>query len=247
MASNEPAEKVYTIVDILSMIEGSRFAITFLDYAKRNLAIPDEIMIDKITGLLYYKDKNGDIQSIGGDRLPPDLDDRLITLEEGHLQLIRETKEYTDSVLARASIGNAYKTIRFEYTLHAEEDDTYVFKIPLATFVKDEDILLVSSNAILPSPSNEKLGYTVDDDRNITFKTPFKEGAEIYLLIIKNVPSSEFYDFDGSLLLANSVAEDKLSESVIEKINTLAIDVSRTVPPTFQNNRMWFELLDGGE
>lgn len=214
--SNPPTN----IIDLLSLIKGSRFAVTFLDYAKKELAINDEVMLDKLTGQFYYKDKNGTIRTAGGSKVPEQLEERLVKLEEGIDILARETKEYVDSVFSEASIGTSYKMVNFQYTISVTEVRS-TFKIPLQTFKKDRDFLLVTSNVTVPSPDNPTLGYTVDNDRNITFKTEFQPGDEIYLVIFKNVPVGSEDAFDGYYIKNGTIGTSKLDATLQRRLKLL--------------------------
>lgn len=223
MTENNPSATT-NIIDLLSLIKGSRFAVTFLDYAKKELAVNDEMLLDKITGKMYYKNKEGTIISVGADsNVPEDIEGRLITLEEAIIEAVRETREYVDSVFSEAVLGTSFRMVHFSYTIAVTENRS-TFKIPLESFKKDKDLLIVTSNSALPSPKNPTLGYVVDDNRNITFATEFEPGMEIYLLILKNVPVGAEDAFDGYYIKNGTISEEKLSPILRDKINNPVIE-----------------------
>lgn len=211
------------IVDLLSLIKGSRFAVTFLDYAKKEMAVNDEMLLDKLTGKMYYKNKEGTIIPVGADsNVPENIEERLISLEEAIVEAVRETREYVDSVFSEATLGTSFRMVHFSYTIAVTETRS-TFKIPLESFKKDRDLLIVTSNSALPSPKNPTLGYVVDDNRNITFATEFQPGMEIYLLILKNVPVGAEDAFDGYYIKNGTITEEKLAPILRDKINNPVI------------------------
>lgn len=214
-------ENPANIIDLLSLYQGSRFAVTFLDFAKRDIAVNDEVLIDKITATLYYKDKEGTIRPVNfGVNVPEDIEGRLISLEEAVIEAVRESKEYVDSIFSEASLGTSFKMVHFHRTIHVTETRS-TFKIPLDSYNKDRDLMIVTSNSAFPSPENPTLGYTVDDNNYITFVTEFNPGMEIYFLFLKNVPVGVEDAFDGYYIKDNTIAERKLDEALRKKINEI--------------------------
>lgn len=234
-----------TIKDLISSLKGGRFALTFLDYAKSEDAVEDELMIDKSDPAhnLYFKTKTGEIKKVGGDLLNQE---DLVEIQQSIDTVARESNEYSDQLVADYTTGGPLSLFRYEYTINVTVNNTTTAQIPLSTY-SSRDFVMVSTNTVIPSPSDGRLGYTISPTGLITFKTPFNVGSVIYIVVLKNIPVGEEGSVDAHILLDGSIDKNKLSSSVITQLDSAAssIPVSRTVPTgNVKNNMMWYEIID---
>lgn len=76
---------------------GNRFAVTFLEYKKVADAIPDELMLDKTTGKIYYKTPEGAIIDVIEKNAVEALQGELTSLRDTMNQMIEDVYEYIDN------------------------------------------------------------------------------------------------------------------------------------------------------
>ncbi len=79
------------------IIHGNRFANTFLDYANIAKAIPDEVLIDKTNGDLYYKLPDGTVVDIIKKTTIETINQELVALNKAIEDALIEAKAYTDN------------------------------------------------------------------------------------------------------------------------------------------------------
>ena len=233
-------------LDLANLLTGGRFAITLLDLANVDSAVEDELLVDKSdpTHPIYYKTKDGRVQRVGGDVL--NLED-LSRIESSITKTLQHAKEYTDEIASRGVGGDlgGISLFRYEYTIDIVRDNTSTVQIPLSTY-SSRDVVLVSTNTVVPSPTDKRLGYSINDQGLITFKTPLSAGSSVYIVVLKNIPIGPEGAVDAKVLLEGSVTADRLEPELQEKIESAAssIPVSST-PPTgdLKKNMLWYEVI----
>lgn len=229
----------------MTIANGKRFANTFLSLANLAYAIPDEVIIDKTNGRLYYKTPTGEVidifKNVAVDSTQ--ISKELETLNTAIINSLKESKEYTDQQILEngggSGGGGSTKTVYYRYFYKTLVDGETEITIPLSTF-DDEDLLIFSVNTTLPDE-----GYTVTGGKII-----FDEGLDINtgvsMLIIKNVPAGTEGSVSGNIFTDGTITEEKLDPALVSKINSgsggSSVVVSETEPTGLNVGAIWMEL-----
>lgn len=231
----------------MSITNGQRWASTFLSYDNVAHAIPDEVLINKENGRLYYKRLDGKVLDIFENFVIDGsaIEGSLIELREAIADGLTAAKQYTDERIQEGgggTGGGSTKTVYHRFLYTTLTDGETEVAIPLSTHDVDTDLLILSVNITLPDS-----GYTVTNDKII-----FDEGLDIntgiQMIIIKNVPIGDGGNVSGNMLSKGSITEDKLSPAVIGKLNGIvpgsgtSVIVSGDQPTDQPLGGLWLEV-----
>lgn len=85
------------------IVHGNRFANTFLNITNVANAIPDEVLIDKTNGNLYYKLPDGTVVDILKNNGVDTINAELVRLNQAIIDSLVEAKAYTDNKVIASS------------------------------------------------------------------------------------------------------------------------------------------------
>lgn len=208
----------------MSTFDGIRFANTFLDIKKQNMAVPDEMLIDKESGRLFYKNATGTIIDLF-EAFSVNIDNP--ELQSAFNEILRQAKEYADSVGSSSPGGGSasLRLVHYEYKIKIQAGQK-IINIPLSTFNKETDMLLFTTNTVMPDE-----GYTIEDS-TIVFDEALDEGTLVRLIIMKNVPvQSEEGFIDGNLIKPGVITLDMLHPDLIKYLGNIKPDEPLPEPP----------------
>ncbi|WP_042470678.1 pyocin knob domain-containing protein [Bacillus ndiopicus] len=135
---------------------------------------------------------------------------------EGLNAALQELEDLVNSIV---ETGVA-KLVHYPYTIQASSDGQSEIEIPLTTFDKDTDTVLLIKNSIVLYETKD---YSITD-KKITLVNPVGVASDtsFYMLILKNVPMGEEGGVSASVLTDGSIAKRKLEQALQDEIDSKA-------------------------
>lgn len=226
---------------------GKRFANTFLSIDNLAYAIPDEVLINKTNGHLYYKNLDGDVLDIFANIVidSSNISEELTSLNDAIADNLNIAKQYTDEQVQLSSGGTGFKTVYYRYYYETVVDGETEVKIPLSTHNTATDLLILTVNTTVPDEGDSESGYTVTNGK-ITFHEGLDKKTGVSMLILKNVPVGEDGAVDANMLMDGTIMESKLDPKLLEKINSASsrpmFIISEQEPTDQPDGSLWIEV-----
>ncbi len=131
--------------------------------------------------------------------------------------------EYVDSQIALITADGIPKLASYYYTITSKSDGQTIFSIPLETFDKNTDTLLVFQNTTFIGKHN----YTINDNNTFTLNVGVNKNTLIEILILKNVLIGPEGSINGNVLAVNSIPMDRIKDllSTLGNINDETLPV----------------------
>lgn len=211
-----------------------RFGQTFLSKDFVDYAVNDELLINKTTGRIFYKNIVGEVIDIF-DRYASNVSEARIDEIEAALARVLQT----------VSANGPAKTVHYKFLLISETEGQTDFEIPLVTFNKLTDFVILNINTTTPT---EGIDYSIVNQRTIRLNGSLAVGTPIFVVVFKDIPQLDGNgEFSGSILQNESIPMEKLAPDVQRKIATGGsgggqfMIVSETLPVTLPLGSMWIQ------
>lgn len=114
-------------------------------------------------------------------------------------------KAYTDQQIQLVTETGIPKLVTYPYVLTATEDGQTDFVIPLETFDKDTDTVMVVKNSTVLNA--ERFSVV---DRTVRLNVGVRAGAKIFIQVFKNVPLGPEGAINGGVIAVNSLPSDRV-------------------------------------
>lgn len=114
--------------------------------------------------------------------------------------------QYVDSQIALITADGIPKLASYYYTITSKSDGQTVFNIPLETFDKNTDTLLVFQNTTFIGKNN----YVINDNNTFTLNVGVNKNTLIEILILKNVPIGPEGSINGDVIAIDSMSINRV-------------------------------------
>lgn len=164
-------------------------------------------------------------------------------------QAENNSKAYTDQQIQLVTETGIPKLVTYPFVLMAEDEGQTDFLIPLETFDKETDTVLVVQNSTVLSTER----FSVMDEKTVRLAEGVQIGTKIFIQVFKNVPLGPEGAINGGVIAVNSLPSDRvqgfdeLFTSVSDgksKLETAITDKNGIVSK--QENIATFDELDAG-
>lgn len=156
------------------------------------------------------------------------------------------SQAYTDEQIQRVSASGIPKLVSYQYILKATADNQTDFEIPLSTYDKVTDTLIINQKRTgleYDNFNSAESSYEVTKNTSgkniIRLKSGVDAGTTIHIVIFKNVPIGQDGAINGVVIARRSLPLDRLAEDVATKAefdahveefeNTVATDRNKRV------------------
>lgn len=179
-----------------------RFGVTLLDSEYAPYAANDELLINKRTGRLFYKNILGEIIDVL-DKFSTDVTE----------ERVQRVEEIVNRLVTIIDENGPAKMVHFKYIISVEYDGQDTFEIPLSSFNKTTDVLILNIATTNPV---EGIEYEIDEENNtIVLNGGLEAGTQLFLLIFKNLPYVEGdFKVEGKMIKDGEISYSKLDENV---------------------------------
>lgn len=141
-------------------------------------------------------------------------------------------REYIDTQVNLITSTGVPKLVSYFHEVKATEDNQSSFEIPLTTFYKETDTILVFQNGVGLNSNDYSINQTDAESKGyIILTTPVYKDTEISIVVLKNVPTGEEGSTPGTIILDRSIPLSKLQTPVCTQYEAEAHMVNYVAHP----------------